>query len=130
LVSAFLALSIASFVVIGGPHNLVQARAADLVAAQGGDCYDCQQNSSDDCTTNSCVKIADGVWRQTIGMKASGISCFVVVRGATTCLNNTPKVCVKKRTCTQEKCPDGSCGPPSTNEIDTNCRPGAYLCKF
>ncbi len=131
-ISSALAPTVAILFWIGQARDLEKAQGPDLAAVFGSACLDCKVDNTGPCVANSCTKVADGVWRKTTGMNISPISCFQVGSGApgtTTCTNDTPKVCLKKQTCTSENCPDGSCGPASTTEADTRCELGSYLCK-
>ena len=128
-----LVLPVAALLAFANPYHchLTPALSDEIASAQGGACLDCMHGRGSECIADSCTKIADGVWRKTTGMKVTSNVCFQVdpgKPGTTTCKNDTPKVCLKKRTCTQAGCPDGSCGPESTTEVDTNCRLGTYLC--
>lgn len=122
-----LMLAFVSFVAFQGwSTDLARAGSADLLAAQGGQCYDCMTTAPNKCVANTCVALGGGLWRQTTGSKQLGINCFVSTPGTTTCVNNTPMVCLTYVTCTMMGCT--MCGPPSTTMIDTNCTLGPYLC--
>ena len=131
-VSAFLTLTVVAFLLVGSSHELAQARSNDLVAARGGACLDCMETRPSACIANTCTMTQAGVWKKTTGMQIKGISCFNCASGdpgTDTCTNDTPKVCKSYRTCTAMGCPDASCGPESTDSIDTNCALTGYLCK-